>query len=253
MEAKRTASRGRTLGSRIVAGLLGVLAFVPSVLFVVGSYTDETEDLHLVHNLAGLAGFGLVFGAAGLLLAARPADSAAAFRALAIGAVVALAGGLMAGDLVSGLWFVPAVFALVLYALHPDRAEVTRLRSTSAPMLVLGLVAFVPAVVFALHQAELQRNANPTLDPHAEFHHYSGMAVLGLLLAGGALATATGGGGKRLIGWAAGLGAVLYSAASLAYADHVGAVDTPWALATLAWGVAVVALTELERRKEQGR
>lgn len=238
--------RGRTLASRIVAGVFAALAIVPSLLFVVTSFTDDEQEIHLVHNVGGVAGFGLVLGGAAFALALAPRDSTGAFRALAIGAVVSLAVGLMAGDLVGGFWFLPAVIAIVLYLLHPDRAETMRLRSTSVPLLLLGLVALVPATIFALDQAELQRNANAALDPHAEFHHYSGMAAVGLLLAAGALASATGGGGKRLVAWATGLGAALWAVASLAYPDHLGATDTLWAILTLAWGVAVVALAERE-------
>lgn len=242
-------SRGRVRAFRIVAGFFGVIAFAPSVLFVIGSYADEAQDLHLVHNISGLAGFGLVFGAAGVLMAARPDDSAAAFRAVAISAALSLVAGLIAGDLVSGFWFAGAVFALALYVLHPDRAGALRVGSISAPLLGLGLAALVVGGVFALGQADLQRNGNPVLDPHAEFHHYSGMAVMALVLAAGALAAGLGGGGKRGIGWATGLGAVSYGAASLAYPDHVGTVETPWAVLTVLWGLGLVAVTELEMRR----
>lgn len=249
MGSRVEVSRGRILAFRIVAGLLGVIAFVPSVLFVVGSFTDEAQDIHLVHNVSGLAGYGLVFGAAGSIMAIRPRDSASAFRALAFGAVLSLVAGLIAGDVVSGFWFFGAVFALLLYALHPDRAETLRVRSVSPALLGLGFAALVAAGVFALHQAELQRNGNPALDPHAEFHHYSGMAVMALVLAAGALAAATGGGGWRAIGWATGVGAVLYGTASLAYADHLGTIDPTWAVVTLAWGCVLIAVVELEMRR----
>ncbi|HEU4356177.1 MAG TPA: hypothetical protein VFT27_11365 [Actinomycetota bacterium] len=249
MGSTAEASRGRILAFRIVAGFLGLIAFVPSVLFVIGSFTDEAQDIHLVHNVSGLAGYGLVFGAAGLVMASRPRDSEAAFRALAFSAVVSLLAGLIAGDVVSGFWFIGAVFAIVLFALHPDRADAIRVRSVSPTLLGLGLVALVAAGVFALHQTELQRNGIPAVDPHAEFHHYSGMAVMALVLAAGALAAATGGGGWRVIGWATGIGAALYGAASLAYSDHVGTIDAPWAVVTLIWGCALIAVTEFEVRR----
>lgn len=146
METTETTSevaRGRFLAFRILAGLLGGIAFVPSVLFVVGSFTDDAQDIHLVHNVSGLAGYGLVFGAAGLIMASRPRDSVAAFRALAFSAVLSLFAGLIAGDVVSGFWFFGAVFAIVLFALHPDRADAIRVRSVSPALLGLGLAALV--------------------------------------------------------------------------------------------------------------
>lgn len=128
-------------------------------------------------------------------------------------------------------------------------ADTLRVRSISPALLGLGLAALVAAGVFALHQAELQRNGNPALDPHAEFHHYSGMAVMALVLAAGACAAATGGGGWRAIGWATGIGAALYGTASLAYADHAGTIDAPWAVVTLAWGCALIVVVELQMRR----
>ncbi len=249
VEGTVRSSRARTRAFRIVAGFLGVIAFVPSAVFVLGSYTVESQDIDLVHNISGLAGFGMVFGAAGIAMAVRAEDSGAAFRAVAVSAVLTLGAGLLAGDVVTGFWFVGIVFAVALYLLHPDRGDTTRVRPTSTPLLASGVVALIVAVAYGVDQAALQRNGTPALDPHAELHHYSGMAVMGLLLAAGALATATGGGGPRAIGWATGIGAALYGAASLAYPDHLGTVDTPWAVLTLLWGLALVTLTELEMRR----
>jgi amino acid transporter len=131
-----------------------------------------------------------------------------------------------------------------------SRARTRAFRIVAGFLGVLAFVlALIVAVAYGVDQAALQRNGTPALDPHAELHHYSGMAVMGLLLAAGALATATGGGGPRAIGWATGIGAALYGAASLAYPDHLGTVDTPWAVLTLLWGLALVTLTELEMRR----
>ena len=226
--------RGAGRAFRIVAGLLGA-TFVPSAVrrrLVPG----RDPDIHLVHNISGLAGFGL---------ASAPPDwswrrdprTAAAFRALAFSAVLSPIAGLFAGDALTGFWFAGAVFAVVLYLVHPDRAGLIRVRSVSGPLLVLGVVALAVAGAFALQQTELQRNGNPALDPHTELHHYSGMAVMALVLAAGALAAATEGGGMRAIGWATGTGAALYGLASLAYPDHLGTVGTLWAILTLLWAV----------------
>jgi len=121
VEGTVRSSRARTRAFLIVAGFLGVIAFVPSAVFVLGSYTVESQDIDLVHNISGLAGFGMVFGAAGIAMAVRAEDSGAAFRAVAVSAVLTLGAGLLAGDVVTGFWFVGIVFAVALYLLHPDR------------------------------------------------------------------------------------------------------------------------------------
>ena len=88
--------------------MFGVLAFGLSVPFAIGSFFDEEQDIHLVHNLwPGSPVYGVILGVGLLAVAARPERTIAVFQGLALAAVGALIGGVMSGDLVEGAWFAP--------------------------------------------------------------------------------------------------------------------------------------------------
>jgi hypothetical protein len=80
---------------------------------------------------------------------------------------------IVAGDFVSGLYVIAPITLVALFALHPERRSLFVIGGAAAA--ALAAVAPVPAVAYALTQSELQRNGS-SLDPHVEFHHYSGMA-----------------------------------------------------------------------------
>ena len=50
------------LAFRIVAGVFGVFVLGTSVPFAIGSFVDESQDLHLIHNLSGAAVYGVLLG-----------------------------------------------------------------------------------------------------------------------------------------------------------------------------------------------
>ena len=108
----------------------------------------------------------------------------------------------------------------------------------------LGLVALVPAVAYALTQAELQRNGL-TSDPHVDFHHYSGMASYALSLPLAAFAASLRVPGRRIAVWIVGVTGAGLGLGSLLLSDYPGAFETVWAWLTLAWGVALVAVAQL--------
>jgi hypothetical protein len=104
----------------------------------------------------------------------------------------------------------------------------------------------VPAVAFALTQAELQRNGFVS-DPHVEFHHYSGMASYALSLPLAAFAAALRVPGRRIAVWIVGVTGAGLGLGSLLLSDYPGAFETVWAWLTLAWGFALVAVAQLRR------
>lgn len=236
---------GRRLAFRIVASVLGVFTLAFTVPFAATSFTDDTAAIHRLHNLAGVFGFGVMLGGSLLLCAWRPWSIGAFWVAIASGLAGSVA-GVLSGDFLSGAWFSAPVAIAILFALHPARRAVLRIDGVDLPTLVLGILALVPAVAFALTQAELQRNGVEA-DPHVEFHHYSGMAfyALGVPLSG--LAASLRVTGRRLGARIAGASGAGLGLASLLLSDHVGAFDALWAWLALAWGVAMVALAELER------
>jgi hypothetical protein len=243
------ASRGRTLGFRMLSALFGLVTVLFTVPFVIASLTDEQEKIHAFHNIgAGLA-FSIVLGVGLLLSAWRPEALLAPFQAAFVGSLLMAVVALLGGDLISGTYFVAPVILVVLAILHPARAELWAIGRVRASLLVLWVVWSVPAIAYAISQADLQRY-NPAGDPHVDLHHYSGAAaaVFGVLAA--ALVTSLGTRGTRAAGWMAGVSGGLMGMMALAFSDRVSAFETPWAWLAVLWSVAFVAASELEFRKD---
>ena len=238
------------LAFRIVAGVFGVFTLGTSVPFAIGSFVDDTQDLHLIHNLSGAAVYGVILGVGLVALAASPERYVAVLQGVALAAVGALIGGLLAGDLIEGLWIVVPVVVLVLVALYPGRSALGRVGTVNPALLVLVVAAAIPIVAYALTQASLQANGSD-LDPHVSAHHYGGQAVGSLMVLLFAVAPALGAAGWRVAAWLVGISMSIIALGSLAYADHVSALGTPWAWLALAWAVAYVARAEASARRRQ--
>jgi hypothetical protein len=235
---------------RVVAGVFGVLAFASSVPFAIVSFLDEEQDIHLVHNLSGLAVYGVILGVGLLAVAARPERTIAVFQGLALAAVGALIGGVMSGDLVEGAWFAPAVLVTILVALHPQRKALGRMGTLQPALIVLVALAAVPLVAYSLTQARLQSEGSP-LNPHVDLHHYGAMAAGSLMLLGFSAAPALGAIGWRTAAWLAGVAMAIIAVGSLAYGDHESALDAMWAWLALVWAVAFVGVAQLASRREE--
>lgn len=236
------------LAFRILAGVFGVFVLGTSIPFAIGSFVDESQDLHLIHNLSGAAVYGVLLGVGLIALAARPESFAAVFQGLTLASVGALIGGLLAGDLVEGFWFIVPVVVLILFVLYPGRAAFLKVGNLQPGLLVLAFLAAVPMIAYALTQASLQANGS-ALDPHVEAHHYGGQAVGSLMLLLFAFAPGLGSAGWRLAAWLAGASMAIIALGSLAYGDHASALDAPWAWLALAWAVAYVTVAELAFRR----
>lgn len=229
---------------RIVAGVLGVLGIVFSVPFAVISFFDDAQEIHQLHNLAFVPLYGLLLGVPLLLGAWRPEQNVSAFLVAVGSGVAGVVAGLASGDFISGLWFTAPISIAVLWWLHPSRSSLARPTGVHVPTLLLSAVALIPAVALLLTQSELQRSGVAG-NEHWEFHHYSGMAALGLSLAICGIAASLQTSGRRIGAWMVGLSAVTVAVGSLLLSDHAGAFESLWAWLTLAWGIAVVALTRV--------
>ena len=186
-----------------------------------------------------------MLGGSLLICAWRPESIGPFWVAVATGVASTIA-GLISGDFISGLWFTAPISLVILIALHPARSSLLKIDGIEVVTTLLGLVALVPAVAFALTQAELQRNGFVS-DPHVEFHHYSGMASYALSLPLAAFAAALRVPGRRIAVWIVGVTGAGLGLASLLLSDYPGAFRPTWAWLTLAWGVALVAVAELRR------
>jgi fucose 4-O-acetylase-like acetyltransferase len=242
-------SRGRVKALRIVAGVLGVLVVLLVVPFAVASIVSAGADqtIHRFHNAAGSVS-SLILAAALLVLAWRPSANGASMQLLIAAAVVSVIAGFLGGDLITGLYFIPAVAAAIVVALYPWRTEAWRAGTVRWSLLALAVVAAVPSVAYALTQGALQRNALAG-DVHAEMHHYSGIAVTALAMPATLLVAVLGTRGWRLVAWIGGASFVLFGLSAVVYDGYVSAPAAGWGWAALACGLAAIAAVELEERR----
>ncbi len=242
------ASRGRTIAFRVIAGLSGLLAAAFSIPFAaLAPFETGPDQIHRIHYIAGGLGFGLLTGVPLLLCAWRPDRWIAAFQVAMASSLAVLVGGLLSGDLVAAFYVYQVVLVAVLLALHSLRSDVLSVRTPIGPLAVMSILALIPAVAYLLTWSEVQRTA-PIADPHAELHHYSGMAVTGIGFALAGLAVAARGSGWRIVAWLVGFSWAAMGVASLAWSDHVSAFDSAWAWASVAFGAAFVAVAERQAR-----
>jgi hypothetical protein len=249
METAST-SKG-SLAFRIVGWVLGVLTLGYSIFFTVDSIvsSDFDSQIHRFHNLGGLAG-GALIGVFAILFVLRPAWTAV-FHALVAQALAWTFGGLMGGDLISGLLFIAPLGLVLLAVLHPEPRSLLRLPGRpSVALLTYALLCTIPAWIYAVINAELQHG--PANDPHVEFHHHSGVAISALAIAGAALATSLRGIGWQVVGTITALASVLFGIAGLVFADYEGAPpDVGWSWLAIAAGIGFWILVRVEAARER--
>jgi hypothetical protein len=240
--------RGRLIAFRVVSVLVILLA-LSSWAFVVASFTDEVEKIHRVHNLAGsivlLAFVAIPLGVG----VARPKAAVAPFRVLLASCLAMIVAGMIAGDLVSGTYFILPLLAAILLALHPARTDVWDCVRGNVAMLLLGILALIPAFLYALQQGDLQKAPPLGMGVHAEFHHFSGMGFVMLSLGLAAMAAAFPGGGQRLAVWLTGLSAIALGVVDLALAGYVGSLNAMWAWVLIMGGAVFIVVGEMAVRR----
>jgi hypothetical protein len=157
--------------------------------------------------------------------------------------------GIVSGDFVSGVWYSAPIAMVALVLLHPARPALTRIDGVDVGTIALTALAIVPAVAFALTQAELQRNGTAA-DPHVDMHHYSGMASYALWIVLGGAAASLRVTDRRVGAWIVGVGGAGLGVSSLLLSDHVGAFEPLWAWLALGWGIALVGAGAIGMRRE---
>lgn len=242
-------SRRRLVAFRVVGWLLGIstiLSFVPYIVIALAS-DDPVEESHRFHLIGGFAGIGLI-GVFAIVFVMRPAWLAA-WHVLVAQALAWLVGGLMGGDLISGFWITALVGLVLLGALHPDPRSLLRLPGhPSIPLLTYALLGTIPAWIYAVTYAELQHG--PATDPHVELHHWSGMAVAALAIAGAGLATSLRGAGWLVGAAATATAAVAFGLSGLVFSDLPGAPDAGWSWLAVAAGIGFWLLARVEAGRE---
>jgi hypothetical protein len=238
-----------------VAGYVGVITLLmnvaPDVLpgALAGMSHFGTEE-HRIHDVS----YGAIFTVGVIGVAAqlrRPARNVAGMAM----ALVPWAGLLLAAVLADSYttvvqrnpWYPLAVVVGIAALLHPSGRAFFRSFGTSrvnGVMLALVGVAAVPLVSFASTNIRLQGSVS---DMHALMGHYGFMAATAFTILGVALVASLGPVGWRLTAWVAGLLAAFLGLSSLPYPDNASALTRGWALASIAWGVAFVAVAEATR------
>jgi hypothetical protein len=246
-----TPHRGRLLAMRIIGWVVGVLTLGYSVAVVLISIAsdDQAQTIHRFHYLAGLAGGGLI-GVFSILFVQRPGWTAV-FHALVAQAIAWTIGGLMGGDVVTGFYVTAPVGVILLAALHPDPRSLLRLPGRpSVALLIYALLVTVPAWIYAVAEAELQHG--PAADSHVQMHHWSGIAVAALSIAGAAIATSRRAWGGVVVGAPTAIAGVLFGIAGLVFPpdDYAGAPPTAWSWVAVAAGVGFWLLARIEAARE---
>jgi hypothetical protein len=241
-------SRGR-LAFRLVGWIFGVLTIGYSLFLVVLSIvsSDPSNTIHRFHYLAGLAGGGLI-GVFSIVFVLRPAWTSA-FHVLVAQAVAWTIGGLMGGDIISGFYISGPIGVIVLLLLHPDPRSLLRLPGRpSIALMIYAVLATMPAWIYAVTEAEFQHG--PAADPHVQMHHWSGIAVAALSIAGAGIATSLRGRGWDVSSAATAIAAVLFGVAGLAFKGYPGAPPTGWSWLAVAAGVGFWLLARIEAARE---
>lgn len=250
MRSDARASRGRLLAFRIVGWLLGVATIGLYLPFVIISFVsdDPSQTVHRFHVVGSFFGIVLI-GVFSIVFVMRP-DWIAAWHVLVAQALAYLFGGLMGGDLISGFWITGVVGLVLLGVFAPDRRALLRLPGhPSVALLTYALLCSIPAWIYAVMNAELQRLGSPS-DPHVELHHWSGVAIAALALAGAALAASLRGEGWRFANAVTAVAAVGFGIAGLIFPADPGAPDEAWSWLAIAAGIGLWILTRIEAGRE---
>jgi hypothetical protein len=234
---------------RILAAVLGSLIVLLVAPFAIGAMVpgEPTDTVHRFHLTAGAVP-SLVLAAGFVLLARRPRESPAAMQLLVAAAGTSILVGLLAGDLVASLGFLPVVFVAIVYALDPWKREVWRAPAVQPALAIAALAVAVPAIAYALTQAALQRHGIGG-DVHVDMHHYSLVALAAVAMPVMVLVAALGAAGWRAVGWLGSAALVVFGVSGLAYSSYTSAPDVGWSWASVAAGVAVVVVTEAQARR----
>jgi hypothetical protein len=233
---------------RIVSGVLGV-ALAALALFSLSALFAAEREIHRVHDASTAALVGIL--AVGYFSQVRsPVRMIAPFQqvVVSIGAVlIALAVGSETDPAIIG--GTVAVLVIVVL-LHPARGDLVQAgHRMQAVLAVIAALAAIPLVAYALDQADLQRACPPSGDEHCGEVHWATMSALALSLPLVGIVAALRAPGWRITAWSAGSAAVLLGLSSLAYGDHVSAIDAPWAAVAIAGGVGFIAVAEWSARR----
>jgi hypothetical protein len=137
----------------------------------------------------------------------------------------------------------------VVLAFHPRPGELlTTGRRISKPMAAFGVTGLAVAAAYALDQIQVQLATDLATDPHSApgKEHWAEMASTALTLPLIALVAALRTRGFRLVAWTAGLGTMVFGAASAWLPEQVSSPGVAWGAVAVLGGALFVAAAEIE-------
>jgi hypothetical protein len=230
-----------------LAGLFGGMVVLMNVQPGFMGMSHFTEAHHRIHDLT----FALLNGTAvvGMLaqLRAPTRNVAGQLMALVPFAALMLSVALTNTWVLSPPWLLVGASTVLATMFHPAGDPLRSFRASRVDRLMLALVAIaaVPLLAFAATSVGLQRSGP---SDHALAGHYGFMAALSFTVIGVGLLASARPDGWRITAWVAGLLPIVLGVASLLSPDVDSSLELVWALASIGWGVAFVAVPELTRR-----
>lgn len=225
----------------VVAGIIGLITV--NVIDLGMAHFGQAS--HRTHDIAYGALFStLVVGIVAQL--GRPERNVAAAVMAQIPFVGLLLAAALAGEMDRIVDFNPlrnaAAVGAVVPLLHPAGRSFFRsfnLKRISWPMSTMVGVAAVPLITFASTNIKLQQSVT---DIHRFMGHFGFMAAFSYTVIGVGILASLRPVGWRLSAWVAGLLVALLGLTSLLYPDATSSLDVAWALMSIGWGVAFIAL-----------
>lgn len=243
-------SRGRRVSFRVVAVLAAlwllalnffglteiVLEWLPSdtLTSMLGDYTA----VHRVHYLAvGIISWAVVLS---IFVQLRKPERRVAPALLLVatalgGAVVYGLSGTVQEWLTEEIMIVLIPIALVVL-LHPARSRFLARLSFDRALAGMAAVATVPWLVFIVDNAWRQFS-NLAGDPHAEMEHWATAALMGIVISAAAWLGASNHPGRKLTGWIAAVGSLLFGLHSLMFPGLASALPAFWGVTSILWAV----------------
>jgi len=236
--------RRRFRTTRLIAGFMAGSAVVFGAFTMVFGVVAESQRIHGFHN-AVVAALLLVLSAPpALAIARRPDRSDAPLMTLTVLSAAALI--TMVASLTIDPFTLPfVVFTGVLWTVRPSAERAVHDERPGWGLLLLVVAGAVPLIVYALGQAELQRNL--VGDEHSQFFHWveASFYSAGILFLGALAALRPR--SHRMAGFSAGLGMSIFGLAALVLGGYASAVSTPWAWLATAGGAAFIWLVARDR------
>lgn len=260
--ARIRSTTNRQIAFTILALLLGILFAYPGAGLVFGWSSTTDGGIHRFHNVIWGVHTGLLLSLGYFALLVRPTERVATAQQVGVAMAV-----MMTVFFVSvviphfgepGIGIDRVAFSLlililtgVLLWLHPRRDEVLWSgEKRSKPMAALGAIGLLLAAPYALEHIQIQMAVDVTTDTHSAGgrEHWDEMATTALALPLVALVAALRTRGWRLVAWTAGVGVIVFGAASVLMPAQASSPGVVWGVVVLVGGCLYIAVAEMELR-----